>query len=114
VLAKGVIRDCVPWAEARGYFYWRVRRRLAQDAIVDQLKVADTALAHAAGVELLKGWVTAEWEDDKAVLDFFEKEADALTAKIEAFKGEAVSKTVAELLASLSDDARATLIASLK
>jgi len=114
MLAKGVIRDCVPWAEARGYFYWRVRRRLAQDAIVDQLKVADTALAHAAGVELLKGWVTAEWEDDKAVLDFFEKEADALTAKIEAFKGEAVSKTVAELLASLSDDARATLIASLK
>lgn len=27
MLAKGVIRDIVPWKRAREYFFWRVRRR---------------------------------------------------------------------------------------
>merc|ERR1712146_362207 len=36
--AKGVIRDVVPWARAREYFFWRVRRRLMQDALVKSLK----------------------------------------------------------------------------
>merc|ERR1711970_1060196 len=34
--AKGVIREIVPWARAREYFFYRTRRRLAQDALVSQ------------------------------------------------------------------------------
>ena len=46
--AKGVIRDIVPWERAREYFFWRVRRRLAQDALVSELKAADATLTHGA------------------------------------------------------------------
>merc|ERR1719393_56035 len=46
--AKGVIRDVVPWARAREYFFWRVRRRLMQDALVGELKAADASLTHGA------------------------------------------------------------------
>merc|ERR1719428_1563088 len=45
--AKGVIRDVVPWARAREYFFWRVRRRLMQDALIAELKTADESLSHA-------------------------------------------------------------------
>lgn len=30
MLAKGVIRDIVDWKSARTYFYWRLKRRLAE------------------------------------------------------------------------------------
>ena len=113
MVAKGVIRDCVPWAKARGNFYWRVRRRLAQDALVKQLKESDASLTHAAGVEMLKGWCDVDWEDDQAVLSFFESGAVKIEAGISEYKTEAVGKTVAELLAGLSDEAKAKLIASL-
>ena len=111
--AKGVIRDCVPWEKARGYFYWRVRRRLAQDALVKQLKDADASLTHAAGVEMLKGWCDVDWEDDQAVLSWFESGAAKIEAGITEYKTEAIGKTVSELLDGLSDEAKAKVVASL-
>ena len=36
MLAKGVISATVPWARARGFFYWRLRRRTAEiEAVSD-------------------------------------------------------------------------------
>jgi hypothetical protein len=35
--AKKVIRDIVPWAESRAYFYWRLRRRLAEADVVRKI-----------------------------------------------------------------------------
>ena len=59
MVAKGVIRDVVPWAEARPYFYHRVRRRLAQDALVKALQAVDADLVHQDGVALVRGWCDA-------------------------------------------------------
>lgn len=28
--ARGAIRKAVPWSESRSFFYWRLRRRLAE------------------------------------------------------------------------------------
>merc|ERR1719502_1838240 len=65
--AKGVVRDIVPWARAREYFFWRVRRRLMQDALVTQLKEADSELSHGECLSMLAAWMgdKASWEDDK-------------------------------------------------
>ena len=60
MVAKGVIRDVVPWAEARPYFYHRVRRRLAQDALVKALQAVDAELVHQDGVALVRGWCDAD------------------------------------------------------
>merc|ERR1719230_1810167 len=62
--AKGVIRDVVPWARAREYFFWRVRRRLMQDALVSELKAADASLAHVDCLQMMRAWMDgkAEWE----------------------------------------------------
>jgi len=101
--AKGVIRDIVPWERAREYFFWRVRRRLMQDAMVSELKAADSTLSHADCLTMLNGWMSgkASWEDDKAVITFFESEGAMIDDKLGEVRKESVKSTIANLLASL-------------
>jgi len=113
MLAKGVIRDVVPWEGARAYFGWRVRRRLAQDGLVKQLKDADGSLSHAECVALLSSWIDADWEDDKAVLSWLEEQQAAIEERVASVRTEAVKKAVASLVAGLSDEAKAELLKSL-
>ena len=42
--AKGVVRDIIDWKSSRQYFYWRVKRRLAEKEIRKMLKAADPSL----------------------------------------------------------------------
>jgi acetyl-CoA carboxylase/biotin carboxylase 1 len=113
--AKGVIRDIVPWARAREYFFRRVRRRLMQDALVAALKEADPSLLHAQCLSMLDGWMagTATWEDDQAVLKFFEAEGAAIDEKLGEVRKESVKKSVASLLDSLSAADKAELLKAL-
>ena len=50
MLAKGVIRKIVPWAESRRYFYWRLRRRLREEELVQGMQERDAGLSHAAAL----------------------------------------------------------------
>lgn len=113
MVAKGVIRDVVPWSEARPYFYLRVRRRLAQDALVKALQAVDADLKHQDGVALVRGWCEADWEDDKAVLAWFESAQAKIEGLTAAYKVDAVGAQVGGLLAGLSADDKAKLLASL-
>lgn len=113
--AKGVIRDVVPWERSREYFYWRVRRRLAQDALVKQLKQADDALSHADAVATVREWTSeVDWEDDKAVLDFLESQGDAVSAKVMEASIAGAKKAVSSILDDLSAEAKAELLKSLE
>ena len=113
--AKGVIREIVPWKRAREYFYWRVRRRLMQDALVAELKAADAALDHGACLALLSEWMagSASWEDDKAVLQFFESSGAIIDEKLGAVRKDSVKKSIDALLASLSEADKADLLKAL-
>jgi len=113
--AKGVIRDIVPWARAREYFFWRVRRRLMQDALIGELKAADSSLGHADCLRMMCTWMEgkAEWEDDKAVLQFLEAEGATIDEKLGEVRKESVKKAVTALLGSLSEADKADLIKAL-
>lgn len=112
--AKGVIRDVVPWENARTYFFYRVRRRLAQDALVKKLKASDDSMTHADAISLVQGMVgDVDWEDDKAVFDFLDKEGEAIEKSVEGVRVAAAKKAVAELMSGLSEEAKAELLSSL-
>ena len=75
---------------------------MRQDKLVKELKTADASLDHAACIETLKGWTSAvDWEDDKAVLEVYSKQADALAAKVGGVRAEGVARAVAALLGDL-------------
>lgn len=112
--AKGVIRDIVPWERSREYFFWRVRRRLAQDSLVKKITAADKALGHAGAIKMVKQWAgNTNWEDDKAVINFFEGASAELESNLVELRVAAAKKTVVSILAGLSDEVKADILGSL-
>merc|ERR1719428_2026482 len=112
--AKGVIRDVVGWEGSRAYFAMRVRRRLAQDALVKELRGADASLSHAEALGLLKGWMGGdEWEDDKAAMAWFTDDSAAIAEKIAAVRAGAVKKAVGNLLSGLPAGMKDEVLADL-
>eukprot|EP00887_Chlorella_sp_A99_P005434 scaffold1.g5434.t1 len=56
MLAKGVIRGIVPWAQARAFLAARLRRRLAEEALLKHIAAADGSVARPAARALLRSW----------------------------------------------------------
>jgi len=52
--AVGVIRQAVEWKNARRFFFWRVKRRVLQDHLVQRLRKADSRLSHGEAVARLE------------------------------------------------------------
>ncbi|KAJ8604581.1 hypothetical protein CTAYLR_007627 [Chrysophaeum taylorii] len=98
MLAKGVVRDVVPWARARSYFYWRAKRRLAVDALAKQIRAATGFSFQKSLKEVETGFedqLGDDWNDDRAVANYFDANKDraadfvkaaTLRAKLETFK----------------------------
>jgi acetyl-CoA carboxylase/biotin carboxylase 1 len=92
--AKGVIRAAVPWERSREFFYYRAKRRIAEDDIVRKLKAADPSLTISSAKEMVKGMFGGDWEDDKAVLGFFEEQSVELADKVKSVKANAVQAQI--------------------
>eukprot|EP00300_Choanocystis_sp_HF-7_P038386 c5526_g1_i1.p1 GENE.c5526_g1_i1~~c5526_g1_i1.p1 ORF type:complete len:308 (+),score=37.82 c5526_g1_i1:112-924(+) len=54
MMAKKVISGVVPWRESRRFFYWRLRRRLAEDEVCKQLMKEGELKSLAVARETLK------------------------------------------------------------
>jgi acetyl-CoA carboxylase/biotin carboxylase 1 len=108
-----VIRDVVDWPNARTYFAWRVRRRLAQDALATRLKAADPDLSHSDAVSTLSTMMGGDWEDDQAVLKWFGSASSDIDAKVTSVRDAAVQRTVVEMVGGMSAEAKAALLKAL-
>lgn len=53
---KGAIRRVVRWDEARTYFYWRLRRRLAEERVRQRITEADISLTRDEVTTVLLKW----------------------------------------------------------
>ncbi|CAM9461200.1 unnamed protein product, partial [Phaeothamnion confervicola] len=111
--AKGVIRDIVEWQSARGYFYWRLRRRLAESEVRKQFKAADPSMSFADVTATMRALCPADWEDDKAVLAWSEGDAATIAAAAATTKVAAVRRDVAATLSMLSAADRDALLKEL-
>lgn len=95
--AKGVINEAVSWEDSREYFYYLTKRRVVQDDFVKKLKEADASLTTAAALDILKFVCSANWDDNSAVLRFFEEHAPAIEAKITSVKADAIKAQIEKL-----------------
>ncbi|KAL2653562.1 hypothetical protein R1flu_021690 [Riccia fluitans] len=81
--AKGVIKKPVDWAQSRYFFHRRLKRRLVEEALVQQVQdAAGEVLSHGDALALIKKWyleaqepkfdygmngvVTDPWDDNRA------------------------------------------------
>ncbi|CAN0182224.1 unnamed protein product, partial [Hapterophycus canaliculatus] len=75
--AKGVVRDILEWKTSREYFYWRVKRRLAENGVRKMFEAADASMSHDDITKLMQA-LCPDWENDKAVLSWVEADQSSL------------------------------------
>ncbi|KAI9357592.1 acetyl-CoA carboxylase [Zopfochytrium polystomum] len=63
MLEKKAVRQVIPWAASRRFFYWRLLRRISEDGLLRQLAAADAKLAASRrdALSLLTRWFTDDF-----------------------------------------------------
>lgn len=100
--AKGVIKEAVPWEDSRAFFYNRAKRRMYEDNLVDQLKALNPATTREGALEVLKALYSGDWENNKAVAEFYVGQMSTVNAKISELKKNAIQAKLAALQKELS------------
>ena len=117
--AVGVIRQQVEWTKARSFFYWRLRRKLAEfdlrKKIIDAAQVG-RAVKTPTPVEasdMIRQWflaapgmTAAKWEDDKIMLTWMAQNNSWLESKVVAFTQECVAQEVALVMTAGGNTAK--------
>lgn len=113
--AKGIIKKVVDWSDARSYFYKRLKRRVAEESLVKDVRVASgVTLSRCSAAELVREWFLASrsspskeeegviWKDDAA---FFEWTSDKknLDEHLEMVRAQHVVEQVVSLGGSSTD-----------
>jgi acetyl-CoA carboxylase/biotin carboxylase 1 len=116
--AVGVIERAVQWKEARSYFYWRLRRRLAEfdlrKKILETFQVGrGAAISPMEASKLIKSWfletpgaTEALWSDDKAVLSWMAQQNEQLEMKMLKLGRENVVQEVFEVMTAGGNTAK--------
>eukprot|EP00747_Dinoflagellata_sp_TGD_P161535 gnl/TRDRNA2_/TRDRNA2_178099_c0_seq2.p1 gnl/TRDRNA2_/TRDRNA2_178099_c0~~gnl/TRDRNA2_/TRDRNA2_178099_c0_seq2.p1 ORF type:complete len:1133 (-),score=269.82 gnl/TRDRNA2_/TRDRNA2_178099_c0_seq2:100-3261(-) len=110
--AKDCIRDELQWKSARSYFYWRIRRRLSEDAFKDRLM---TASGDSMSLQEANAKVQATLGsdlDDKAAATWYESNAAAMDAAVKAVRMEYAGGAISKLLEGLSDEEKKSIVNS--
>ena len=110
MLATGVLRQAVPWARTRRYFYWRCRRRLADVQYARSMLEANPSLTHDdIQTRLCEAAGVTPTASDEEVVRAWSEHASAVRAAIEQAR---VDYLVAQV-ASLPAETRKKLLAGL-
>ena len=97
MIAKGVIKQAVPWNRAREFFFFLAQRRILEDDFIAKIKKADPTMDSKAAIFLLKSMCSADFDDNKVVIDFFTANAEAVSAKVVEVKKAAVATQIEAL-----------------
>jgi acetyl-CoA carboxylase/biotin carboxylase 1 len=117
--AVGVIEREVEWSTSRSFFYWRLRRKLAEfdlrKKVIDAAEVGRGVKTPTPveGSNLVKKWFIetsgmgdVQWDDDKTVLTWMAQHHRALEEKILAYTKSCVAEEVVQVLTAGGNTAR--------
>ena len=109
--AVGVIKKEVEWKEARTFFYWRLRRKLAEfdlrKKLIDATEVgrAVSTLSAVEASNVVKKWfletpgmTEAGWDDDKLLLSWMGERYAELEQKVLSYTKQCVVEEVVQVM----------------
>ncbi|KAF8466702.1 acetyl-CoA carboxylase [Kalaharituber pfeilii] len=119
--AKGTIRKALQWINARRFLYWRLRRRLNEEAVLKKMtSVTNKKSTRAENLARLKGWFTADLEsdmyenEDRIVAQWFEENRKEILAKVDETKREAAALEMRDLILANKEGALAGIVLALQ
>lgn len=110
MLEKGVISEIIPWKKARRMLYWRLRRKLLESDVIEDILSAQPSFVVGTVVSMLRRWFVEDrgptdsylWDQDEAVSNWMisqiEDETSVLSRNINCVKKNAVLTRVKEAL----------------
>ncbi|KAJ1846800.1 acetyl-coenzyme-A carboxylase, partial [Coemansia sp. RSA 2703] len=111
--AKGVIRRELQWKNSRTFFYYRLRRRLAEEQLRKQMpgdrKMQDALFAQWFAESCEAG----DYEDNRKVAQWLEDKEGGVATRMNEWKRAQEAERVAKQVADASDDALAAALQSL-
>lgn len=113
--AKGVIRQQVTWAQSRHFFYWRLRRRLAEFDVARNMRETDSTIqTRNDAIEIMKGWFfesggTEEvWRDDKKAMIWLQENTATLRSRLLSLKETVLARDLgnrfSDMIQTAADD----------
>jgi acetyl-CoA carboxylase/biotin carboxylase 1 len=109
--AVGVIRKQVEWKTSRAFFYWRLRRKLAEfdlrKKIIDAAEVGRAVKSPTPleATDMIKAWFLEtpgmnemKWEDDKTMLTWMGENHTLLESKVVSYTKECVIQEVMQVM----------------
>ena len=109
--AVGVIEQEVDWSQARTFFYWRLRRKLAEfdfrQKLIDAAEVGRgvKSLHPLEATAMIKNWfmdtpnmTESMWDDDKAVLSWMAGNNGLLEKNVREYTKEVVIQEVVQVM----------------
>lgn len=104
--AKGVITEIVSWKNARTYFYWRLRRKLVEFSLLNQLSDCVAQNKISVKRQILREKVINNeklWNNDKEFLSWVESNSQTVQQSIANIRREKVKQDVACLCSENAD-----------
>lgn len=110
MLEKNCIQEIVPWKKSRGFFYWRLRRRLLQSRLRKEVLDTQPGLGIGQVDAMLRRWFIEDkgatesylWDNDEAAVTWFEEQicsdSSVLSSNMNAVRKDAVVSRVKEIL----------------
>lgn len=100
--AKGVIKQAVPWRRSREFFFYLAQRRILEDDFIKKIKQADSSMTSTSASDLLKSMFKGDWNDNKAVIDFFTANEGSIEGKVTELKKTSVEAQIKALQEQLN------------
>jgi acetyl-CoA carboxylase/biotin carboxylase 1 len=102
--AKGCIKEELQWKSSRSFFYWRIRRRISEDAFKDRLiEASGGKMTLSEANEKVSATLGSDM-DDQAAAAWYDSNANAMDAAEKAVRLESAAGAVSKLLAGLSEE----------
>mmetsp|Transcript_9862 Transcript_9862/g.13939 ORF Transcript_9862/g.13939 Transcript_9862/m.13939 type:complete len:2377 (-) Transcript_9862:101-7231(-) len=116
--AVGVIEKQVEWKQARSFFYWRLRRKLAEFDLRKKIVSASNvghgvkSLTPLEASSLIKNWCTTmgnnkaeAWDNDQAFLTWMADHYQELEGKVQQYEKECIVQEVYQVMSSVGSGA---------
>ncbi|KAJ2821071.1 acetyl-coenzyme-A carboxylase, partial [Coemansia erecta] len=106
--AKGVIRSELQWANARTYFFYRLKRRLLEEGLRRRISAVKPDVSRDEQLQLLRAWFASSDEafenNDQQVAAWLE-DTDRVHEQLAQWKSEVEKERILQQVSAASDDA---------
>ncbi|KAK9457220.1 acetyl-CoA carboxylase [Dipodascopsis uninucleata] len=115
--AKGAIREVLQWRNARRFLFWRLKRRLSEHYILNDMARASlnsTRLERVARLKSIFAEAGVNEVSDQDVVNWIEKSSNFIKTKIDQLRRDAHAQELVSLVRSDKESAVKGIIESLK